>query len=104
MHDMTRWAGAAALATSGFLMIAFTPLGAAPQVPGIARTVYISAIDAKGGFVDDLTPGDLVVKENGRAHEITRLERATEQCHVAIVVDDGGEGHLQMPVAQLLMA
>jgi hypothetical protein len=104
MIVMTRRALAAIPLAAGLLIIVLTPIGAARQVPGIQRTVYISATDAKGAFVDDLTPADLAVKENGRVHEIIRLEPATEQCHVAIVVDDGGEGYLQLPVVQFLTA
>jgi hypothetical protein len=104
MPDMTRWTRVAILAASAVLLLSRSPLDAARQAPGIPRSVYISAVDAAGAFVDDLTPADLAVKESGRAREITKLERATEQAHVAIVVDDGGEGHLQLPTVQLLTA
>ena len=104
MMAVTRGTLAAIAVAAGFLIVVPTPIGAARQAPGIQRTVYISATDAKGAFVDDLTPADLAVKENGRVHEIVRLEPATEPSHVAIVVDDGGEGHLQLPVVQFLTA
>ena len=68
------------------------------------RTVYVSAVDRKGEPVTDLTAGDLVVKENGQVREITSLSRATERNHVAVLVDDGGEGRMDMPVAELLNA
>ena len=68
------------------------------------RTVYFSAVDAKGQFVNDLTAADVVVEEDGQARDVIALEPATESCHVAIVVDDGGEGLMQTPVIELLNA
>lgn len=75
---------------------AFRPAVATPRV------VYISAIDAMGRFVTDLTADDLVVKENDKPREVTALTRATELCHIAVLVDDGGNGLLQGPVVDLL--
>ena len=95
-------ATAVAPLVAGILMSS-APL-AMRQAPSVRRAVYISAVDAKGEFVDDLTPADLIVKESGRVCEIARLEPATEPPHIAIVVDDGGEGHLQLPVVRLLTA
>ena len=66
------------------------------------RSVYIAAVDAKGGFVRDLQASEIVVKENRQAREVTGLVAATEPLHVAVLVDDGGEGLLQAPVARLL--
>ena len=71
---------------------------------GTTRTVYISAVDAKGEFVTNLVPGDLAVAENGQVRTITGLAPANEPCHVAVLVDDGGDGLMQAPVAALLNA
>jgi hypothetical protein len=68
------------------------------------RTVYLSAIDANGAFVSDLKPTDVVVKENGEAREVSGLARATDPCHIAVLVDDGGEGLMQKPVMDLVTA
>jgi hypothetical protein len=68
------------------------------------RVVYMHAIDAKGEFVTDLTAADLAVTENGQSREVTGLAPATEPCHIAVLVDDGGHGLMQMPVAELLNA
>jgi hypothetical protein len=65
------------------------------------RTVYFSAIDARGMFVTTLTPADLVVKENGQVREVRGLDPATELAHVAVLVDDGGNGLMQSAVARL---
>ena len=68
------------------------------------RTVYFSAFDAKGTAVTDLTAADLAVKENGKDRAIASVVAATEPILVSILVDDGGSGGFQAPVAQFLDA
>ena len=68
------------------------------------RTVYISAVDGKGELVTNLVASDVTVAENGQVREVTGLSPATESCHVAVLVDDGGDGLMQTPVAELLNA
>lgn len=68
------------------------------------RTVYMSAFDQKGELVTDLTPADLVVKENNQVRQVTNLSHATEPNHVALIVDDGGDGTLRAPVVEFLNA
>jgi len=69
-----------------------------------SRTVYMSAVDQKGELVTDLTPADLVVKENNQVRQVTSLAHATEPNHVALIVDDGGDGTLRAPVVEFLNA
>jgi hypothetical protein len=69
-----------------------------------SRTVYMSAFDQKGEIVTDLTPADLVVKENNQVRQVTSLSHATEPNHVALIVDDGGDGTLRAPVVEFLNA
>ncbi len=81
---------------------AATPLvRAAAETP---RTVFISAVDAKGALVTNLAASDIVVKENGQQRTVSQLVPATEPVHVAVLIDDGGSGTLQAPVARLLTA
>jgi hypothetical protein len=68
------------------------------------RSVYISAVDAKGEFVTDLTAADLAVAENGQVRDVIGLVPATERCHVAVMVDDGGDGLMRTAVVELLNA
>jgi len=68
------------------------------------RVVYLHAVDAKGDFVTDLTAADIAVKEAGQPRDVTELAPATEPCHVAVLVDDGGNGLMQRPVAELINA
>jgi hypothetical protein len=90
-----------ALAAAGALAAIAPSVRAAAET---TRTVYISAVDAKGASVTNLTPADIVVRENGQVRAVTHLVLATEPSHVAVLVDDGGSGTLQAPVARLLAA
>jgi hypothetical protein len=89
----------AALALAGF--VTALPSGIQATAP-ILRTAYLTAVDAAGGFVTDLSAADVVVKENRQLRDVVRLEPATDRLHVAVLVDDGGEGGMQTPVAQLM--
>jgi hypothetical protein len=98
----TAWIPAVtALAIAAAWTFHAAPVRAAAET---TRTVYMSAVDAKGELVSDLTAADLVVKENGQVRQVTGLVPATEQAHIALIVDDGGEGTMQSPVAELLTA
>jgi hypothetical protein len=66
------------------------------------RTVYVSAADAKGASVTDLTATDLVVKEDGKERAISSLQAATMPMDVVILVDDNGSGSYQPAVLQFL--
>ena len=90
-----------ALAAAAVLGAAMPAVRATAETP---RTVYISAVDAKGAFVTNLTAAEIVVREGGQQRAVTRLAPASELSHVAVLVDDGGSGTLQAPVARLLTA
>ena len=86
------------LGMAGALATMPPPVRAAAE---ITRTVYLSAVGATGAVVTDLTPADIVVKENGQARQVTQLGPATALAHVAVLVDDGGNGLMQSAVARL---
>lgn len=53
------------------------------------RVLYVSAVDAKTHQpVPNLTPGDLVVREDGAAREVLRVAKATSPMPVALLVDN----------------
>jgi VWFA-related protein len=54
------------------------------------RTVYVTATTGKYVPVMDLAASDFVVKEDGKAREIVKAERATVPLHVALMLDNGG--------------
>ena len=66
------------------------------------RQVYISATDASGAPVADLTAADVAVKEDGKERPVASLHPATAPMHVAILVEDAGVGAFQSGVAQFL--
>jgi hypothetical protein len=79
----------------------FNTLTAAPR-PDVLRTVYFSAVDAKGAQVTDLTAADLTVKEGGKERPVAALQPATAPMDVFLLVDDGGLGAFRAAVAQFL--
>lgn len=81
---------------------ALVAVGASSRLAEIRRTVYVTATTPTGEFVENLTPADLVVKENRQTRPVLELVPATEKMHVAVLVDDGGAGGLRAPVAQLM--
>jgi hypothetical protein len=77
----TRAAGAlAALA----LATTVVSLGAQAQ----QRRIYASVVDKKGAPVTGVTPADLVVREDGVAREILKVEPATDPMRIALLVDN----------------
>jgi VWFA-related protein len=86
-----------------FAAVTSSVLGAA-QAPGtsMSRTVYVSVEDKSGAPVDDLTPGDLEIKEGGKTVEVTALDLATEPLQIALIVDDNGTGIFRSGLARFV--
>ncbi|HYT75293.1 MAG TPA: hypothetical protein VEL79_11130 [Vicinamibacterales bacterium] len=76
--------------------------GRASAGADVVRTVYFSAVDAKGVFVTDLTAAELTVKEGGKERAIGTVAPATAPMQVTLIVDDGGTGGFQAAVSQFL--
>ena len=68
----------------------------------VTRTIYISAIDAKGAPITDLTAADITVKEGGKDRTVVSVQPATAPMHIAILVDDAGTGGFQAGVFQFI--
>lgn len=94
---MPKWMFALA---AGTLCLVPAAAGLSAQTRAGARTaeVYVSAVDAKGAPVTDLTPGDLAVREDGVAREVLTVKPATEPLTVALLIDDtqAVRNHVQM--------
>jgi hypothetical protein len=58
----------------------------------VERTVYFTATDQRGAYVDDLTPADLVIREGGKDRQILRVSPSTERLKVALAIDEGLSG------------
>ncbi len=71
----------------GLVAAAFAPRPAAPQATPVFRVglemvrVTVTARDAKGGLVGDLTAEDFVVREDGRPQQLQAFGAAAEQVH-----------------------
>jgi hypothetical protein len=52
------------------------------------KRIYASVVDKKGDPVKDVAPADLVVREDGAAREILKVEPATEPMRIALLVDN----------------
>jgi VWFA-related protein len=51
------------------------------------RTIFVSAVDARGNPVEGLGNADFIVTEDGRQREILRVSPATEAIDIALLVD-----------------
>jgi hypothetical protein len=86
------------------LTLLATVFGAEQPSTDVRRTVYLSAVDAKGVHVTDLTPADVTVKEGGKDRAIDTLGPARALMQLSILVDDGGTGGFQGAVSQFIRA
>jgi hypothetical protein len=82
-NSMLRRPSHAALAAA--LIVVLLPLSLSAQ--RATRRVFISALDARGVPLDDLTPADLEVQENGTTREVTRVSRGNAPLRVVLLVD-----------------
>lgn len=65
---------------------------------GTDKTLFVSALDAEGRPVTDMTAADFAVREDGtQDREIVSAVLATEPVHIAMLVDTsgGGEDYVQ---------
>jgi hypothetical protein len=90
-------------ATTVLLALLILSVSAGATRADTLRRIYISATDASGAQVTDLTADDVVVKENGKEYPVTSLRRATAPMDIAILVDDNGIGGFQPGVAEFIM-
>ena len=75
---------AVALAVLGLV----APASIALHAQARQRALYVSALDKAGAPVPDLTPADLVVREDDVAREILRVVPASEPIFLALLVDN----------------
>jgi len=85
-----------------FMTLANPVTGRASRGAEFQRSVYFSALDAKGAAVTDLTTTDLAVKEGGKDVATAAVALASVPIQVSILVDDGGSGAFQKPVGLFL--
>src|SRR5689334_12440942 len=51
------------------------------------RSLYVSVVDQDGAPIADVTPSDVVVKEDNLTREVLRVVPATEPMQIALLVD-----------------
>lgn len=75
---------------SVLLAAGFAVAVTAPSVRAQARqrALYVSVVDKDQAPVTGVTPEDLVVREDGVAREVLRVEPATDPMQVALLVDN----------------
>lgn len=64
------------------------PATVTAQSPSRERTMFVSAVDAKGEPVEGLSDDAFVIREDGVRREVIRVSRATEPIDVAVLVDN----------------
>ena len=75
-------------------LVAVTASRGAPSAASLddTRAVYVSALDATGAPIRDLTAADLSIKEDDRVQPIASLGPAMARMTIAALVDDTGFG------------
>jgi hypothetical protein len=80
-----------------FLALASTTAGGQDRAEtavreGLARNVYITALEKDGAPAADLRPEEVVIREDGAAREVLKVAPAAEPLQIAMLVDDSGAG------------
>jgi hypothetical protein len=73
---------------AGAAAVAGVALSAGAQDSGIRRTVYVTAFDAAGAPLADLSAADVAVKEGGNDADVVRVEPLRSRLKVALVVEE----------------
>jgi hypothetical protein len=60
---------------------------AAARGQAVERAIYATVLDEKGAPVTEVSPADVVVREDGIAREVLRIGPATEPMEIAVLVD-----------------
>jgi VWFA-related protein len=75
--------------------------GAAPSILAQAgareRTLFVTAVDARGEPVEGLGPTDFIVTEDGRRREVLRVSKAVEPMDIAVLVDNSAAAERAIP-------
>ena len=58
------------------------------RTQGRERLLFVTALDSAGKPVASLDPKDVIVREDGVAREVLKVEKATQPMQIALVVDN----------------
>jgi hypothetical protein len=85
------------------VLLALRPSSPAPAFQtAAARIVYVTVTDKNGVPASDLTAADFAVKEGGKTTDVLQATIATDQMHIALIVDDNGTGLFRAPLARFV--
>jgi hypothetical protein len=73
---------------AGLIVALLLGASALVRAQAIQRSMYVSVLDASGAPVPNVTPSDLVVREDNVAREILRIAPADEPMQIEILVDN----------------
>lgn len=73
---------------AGCLLAAAAPSAQTQPADGRTQSIYVGVVDGKGNAVTGLTAKDFVVREDGVAREVLRVEPSSEQLDIVLLVDD----------------
>jgi hypothetical protein len=79
----SRWTRAARAAA---VLVAMLPAGLRAQA--VQRSMYVSVLNPDGTPARDLGPADFVVREDGVAREVLRVEPAADPIQLVVLVDN----------------
>jgi hypothetical protein len=87
---------------AALFVVACVPLLAGASAEPQTRRVYVTAVDANGATVSDLTAADFLVKEGGKARDVVKAGPAAGLLQIAILVDDNGTGIFRYAVGKFI--
>lgn len=88
LQPLVARAGAALVPVLSSVAFLLGPGHAPAAAQARERVMFVSAVDAAGKPVEQLTPADVRVREDGVAREVLRVTPASEPLQIALLVDN----------------
>jgi hypothetical protein len=72
----------------GLLFTGVSLIAGTQATTAVTRSVYFTATDSRGLYVDDLRAAELVVKDGGKVREILRTGPSADRVKITLAIDD----------------